>query len=70
MDAIQRFYHEVVLWKQFGHPNLLPLLGTTKTVHTLMMVSEWMEGGTIMDFVTAFPETNRLKLVRTLPNPK
>ena len=66
----QRFCHEVVLWKQFEHPNLLPLIGATKTSHTLIMVSEWMEHGTIMDFVTAFPETNRLKLVSVLPNLK
>ena len=66
----QRFCHEAVLWKQFGHSNLLPLLGATKTSHTLMMVSEWMEHGTIMDFVTACPETNRLKLVSVLSNLK
>ena len=29
----------------------------------MMMVSEWMENGTIMNFVTAYPQTNRLKLV-------
>ena len=34
------------------------------------MVSEWMEHGTIMDFVTAFPETNRLKLVGIFPMPE
>ena len=70
MSARQRFCHEVVLWKQFRHSNLLPLLGATKSLHTLMMVSEWMEHGTIMDFVTAFPGTNRLKLVRGPSNPK
>ena len=66
----QRFCHEVVLWKQFKHPNLLPLLGATKTSHTLLMVSEWMEHGTIMDLVTACPKTNRLKLVSVPPNRK
>jgi hypothetical protein len=30
------------------------------------MVSEWMEHGTIKDFITAHPETNRLKLVSIL----
>ena len=29
------------------------------------MISEWMEHGTIRDFVRACPEANRLKLVRT-----
>ena len=63
----QKFCHEVVLWKQFRHPNLLPLLGATKSSHALMMVSEWMENGTITDFIVAHPGTNRLKLVSILP---
>ena len=32
-----------------------------------MMISEWMEYGTIMQFINARPETNRLKLVSILP---
>ena len=30
----------------------------------LKTISEWMDNGTIMDFVVAHPETNRLQLVR------
>ena len=63
----QEFCREVVIWKQFKHPNLLQLLGAKVSPPNLMMVSEWMEHGTIMDFVTAFPETNRLKLVGIFP---
>ena len=66
----QRFCHEVVLWKQFRHPNLLPLLGATKYSDTLTMVSEWMENGTIMDFIVAHPGTNRLKLASVPENLK
>ena len=51
------------MWKQFKHPNVLPLVGARKASHTLIMISEWMEHGTIMDFIIACPETNRLKLV-------
>ena len=68
--ARQKFCHEVVLWKQFRHPNLLPLLGATKSSYTLMMISEWMENGTIMDFIVARPGTNRLKLASIPENPK
>jgi serine/threonine protein kinase len=64
--AGQRFCCEVVLWHQFKHPNLLRLLGAEKTPETLIMVSEWMEHGTIKDFITAHPDTNRLKLVSIL----
>ena len=31
------------------------------------MISEWMEHGTITEFVVARPETNRLKLVSSSP---
>ena len=56
----------MVLWKQFNHPNLLQLVGAKFSPPSLVMISEWMEHGTIMDFVVAFPETNRLKLVGIL----
>ena len=59
----------MVLWKQFKHPNLLQLMGAKKSSQALLMVSEWMEHGTIMDFVVACPGTNRLKLVSIPPKP-
>jgi len=68
--AKQSFCREVVLWKQFRHPNLLPLMGATKSSHTFMMISEWMEHGTIMEFITACPDTNRLRLASIFPEPK
>jgi hypothetical protein len=55
------------MWKQLEHPNLLPLVGAKKASQTLIVVSEWMENGTVLEFINAFPETNRLKLVRILP---
>jgi len=57
----------VALWKQFKHPNLLHLVGAKKSPRVLLMVSEWMEYGTIADFVVACPGTNRLKLVSIFP---
>ena len=56
----------MVLWKQFKHQNLLPLIGAKISPQTLMMISEWMEHGTVRDFLGACPEANRLKLVRFL----
>jgi len=57
----------VVVWKQLRHPNLLPLIGATKSSYNLMMVSQWMEHGTIMQFITSRPDTNRPKLVNIFP---
>ena len=67
-ESEQNFCREVVLWKQFRHPNLLPLMGATKSSRAFMMISEWMEHGTIMEFITVCPETNRLKLASIFPN--
>ena len=67
MKARQRFCSEVVLWKRFKHPNLLQLVGVKKSPSAMMMISKWMEHGTIIDFVIACPGTNRLKLVSVLP---
>jgi len=67
MRAAQKFCCEVVLWKQFKHPNLLRLVGAKKPPSTMVMISEWMEYGTIMDFVAVCPATNRLKLVSIPP---
>jgi len=59
----QKFCHEAVIWKRLSHPNLLPFLGVNKTLFRLAMVSEWMEHGTILQFVKRNVATNRLKLV-------
>ena len=59
----QKFCHEAVIWKRLSHPNLLPFLGVNETLFTLAMISEWMEHGTILQFVKQHKTTNRLKLV-------
>jgi hypothetical protein len=48
-------------------PKPISVGGHEKTSRTLMMISEWMEYGTVMDFITSHPEANRLKLVSILP---
>jgi len=57
------FCKEVVTWKPLRHPNVLPLIGVTMTETLFAMVSEWMAGGNICDFVKTNPNTDRLELV-------
>ena len=63
---MQRFCKEVVTRKALRHPNVLPLLGITMTEDPtrFVMVSEWMENGSINKFVKTHPDVDRLKLVR------
>ena len=53
-----------MLWRALRHTNVLRLVGVTITEDLLVAVSEWMAGGTIMQYVEAKPEANRLGLVR------
>jgi serine/threonine protein kinase len=51
---------EVVGWKWLQHENILPFIGVTPK---FAIVSDLMENGTIMDFITNHPRHNRLHLV-------
>ena len=62
--VIQRFCEEVVAWGALRHPNVLPLLGVTMSENRFVIVSEWMVGGDINEFVKAHPDADRFKLVR------
>ncbi|KAF9643689.1 kinase-like protein, partial [Thelephora ganbajun] len=62
------FCREVVAWKHFRHPNILPLLGVTVSGTRLLMVSEWMENGNINEFVQRDRSTNRTALLVDIAN--
>ena len=51
------------MWKPLQHPNILPLIGVMMSEARFALVSEWMENGTIKDFVKAHPEADRFELV-------
>ena len=61
----QRFCKEVILWSTLSHPNVLKLIGVKEDVEKkeFISVSEWMEHGTIMDYIKN-KHANRLQLVR------
>jgi serine/threonine protein kinase len=53
----------VITWKAIQHPNVLPLLGVAIAGDQIAMVSEWMAGGNIKEFIETHPNANRYKLV-------
>ncbi|KAF9783784.1 kinase-like domain-containing protein [Thelephora terrestris] len=59
----RRFCKEFVTWKYLRHPNVLPLVGVIMSGNQLMMVSEWMPNGNIIEFVKAHENVNRLELL-------
>ena len=52
-------------WKHLQHPNILPLLGATISENKLSLISEWMDQGNIMEYLTRMKhlEVNRIELV-------
>ena len=53
------------MWKRLQHPNIVPLLGITPD--PLQLISEWMPGGDLRDFIKKHPGADRLGLVGVPP---
>ena len=49
------------MWKRLTHPNILPLLGIT--IVPPQLISDWMPGGDLPEYIRKNPEVNRLGLV-------
>jgi len=56
------------MWKRLTHPNIVPFKGVT--LDPLQIVSEWMPGGDLTDYISLNPQANRINLVSPfLPPP-
>jgi serine/threonine protein kinase len=58
----QAFCKEAITWKRLNHPNIVPLLG----IHTsprLQLVSDWMSGGDLSDYIKNHSDPDRFGLV-------
>jgi len=62
----QRFIQEAVMWRHLKHPNIVPLRGVATALP--QFVSEWMDNGTLTEYVKKHPGASRLGLV-CFPHP-
>ena len=53
------------MWKHLKHPNIIPFRGATVT--PFQLVSDWMPGGNMMEYISQNPGADRLALVRLTP---
>jgi len=49
------------VWKRLEHRNIVPLLGITS--NPLQLVSEWMTGGDLTEYINKYPDADRISLV-------
>ena len=62
-DSNQILYPEIVVWKYVSHPNVLPFLGVSETLFPFCIISPWMSGGDILEYIQKHRGVNRLQLV-------
>jgi len=53
-----------VVWKHLDHPNIVPFKGVT--FEPLQLVSEWMPGGELREYIENNPHADLLGLVSLL----
>ena len=53
-----------VVWKHMAHPNIVPLLGVT--LDPPQLISDWLPGGYLTEYVASHPDTDRISLVSGL----
>ena len=49
------------MWKRSVHPNIVPLLGITP--NSLQLISGWMPGGDLKDYIKKHSDADRVRLV-------
>lgn len=52
------------MWKRLDHPNIVAFKGVT--LNPLQLVSEWMPGGELREYIKGNPDTNPVNLVGPL----
>jgi serine/threonine protein kinase len=61
LTGSQALCQEAVVWKRLVHDNVVPLLSITTT--PLQLISEWMTGGNLTEYIEKHPGASRLGLV-------
>ena len=60
----QEFHEEVSIWMRLKHPNVVRCFGATAKPNQIVI--DWMENGTVVDYVRSNPNTDRTHLVSFL----
>ncbi|KAL5504047.1 hypothetical protein ACEPAH_8120 [Sanghuangporus vaninii] len=56
MQLAKSLAREMRIWSKLDHPNILPLLGYMLESDYPSLISEWMEFGTVRNFLNSHPE--------------
>ncbi|KIO27224.1 hypothetical protein M407DRAFT_73464 [Tulasnella calospora MUT 4182] len=62
-EVIRRFEREADTWRRLKHPHVLEFLGTYKPEAHIYFVSPFAKNGTLLEYVSARPGINRVRLL-------
>ncbi|KAG8953676.1 hypothetical protein FRC04_001880 [Tulasnella sp. 424] len=62
-DTIRRFQREAATWQRLQHPHILEYLGTFQRDGHFYLVSQFVENGTLVEYIVLHPSVNRVKLL-------
>ena len=66
LTTLEMFCKEAVVWKRLNHPNIVPFRGVT--FDPLQLISEWMPGGELREYVKKNWDTDLTSLVGPCPS--
>ncbi len=61
--ATQGITRQLRIWSDFEHPNILPLLGYRMEDGYLSLIAEWMEKGTLHDYMHKIGRKEKIAIV-------
>ena len=62
-EHAQKYCKEVIICKRASHPNIMTIEGVAPTLFEFCMVSRWMPGGNLLEYMKKYPGADRLELV-------
>ncbi|KAG8920395.1 hypothetical protein FRC01_000789 [Tulasnella sp. 417] len=61
--VVRRFEREAETWRRLHHPHILEFLGTFKRDGHMYFVSPFINNGTLVEYIYAHPDVNRIRLL-------
>ena len=65
--AGRSFYEEAVLWKRLEHPNIASIRGIAINSHPPQLISCWVSGRNLTEYIKGHPGADQLSLVGAPP---
>lgn len=61
LTKLKLLCEEAIIWKHLSHPNIVPFKGVT--LDPPQLVSEWIPGGELREYIKENPSANLINLV-------